>query len=78
MVLSPGVHQVKTFAQLLRKARRIVTVDGQPTAFFRAVDGERPDDDMAAGPDRLSQTRDVGGAIRGIGQKMKGGPLMPY
>ena len=33
------------------KARRIVSVDGQPAAFFRAVDGERPDDDMAAGPD---------------------------
>ena len=32
---------------------------------------------MAIGPDSLSQPRDVVGAVCGIDQKMKGGPVMP-
>ena len=61
-----GVHQLKAFAQFPGKACRIVPVDGQSAAFFRTVEGKGPDDDMAAGPDRLSQTRHVGGAVRWI------------
>ena len=76
MILPPGVHQLKTFAQFLRKACRIVPVDGQSAAVFRAVDGKCSDDDMAAGPDRLSQTRHIGCAVRGIGQEMKGGAVV--
>ena len=77
MILPEGVHQLKAFAQFPGKACRIVPVDGQSAAFFRTVEGKGPDDDMAAGPDRLSQTRHVGGAVRWIDQEMKGGPVMP-
>jgi len=54
MILPPGIHQFKAFAKFPGEACRIVAVDGQPAALFRAVDGECPDDDMAAGPERIS------------------------
>ena len=48
MILPPGIHQLKAFAKFLGEACGIVAVDGQPAALLRAVDGEGPDDDMAA------------------------------
>ena len=57
MILPPGIHQFKAFAKLLGEACRIVAGDRQPAALLRAVDGERPDDDMAAGAERLRHAR---------------------
>ena len=77
MIVSPGFQQFKTVTQFFGKSSRVVSIDRQPTAFFRAIDCKRPDNDMTAGPDRLLQTREVGGAVHWVDQEMERRPIMP-
>jgi hypothetical protein len=77
MVVPPRSHQFEAFAQFSDETRLIVSVDGQPAAFFRAVSRKRSDDDMTAGPDCLSHAGDIGRTVRRIRQKMEGCPIMP-
>jgi|GEM_PF-5333166 len=77
MVVSARFHQFKPFTQFSGETRLIVSVDGQPAAFFRAVSRKRSNDDMTAGPDHLLHARDVGRTVRRIRQEMEGCPIMP-
>ncbi len=77
MIVSPEVYQDKPSSQFLGKTRRVVSVDGQPAAFFRAVECKRSNYDMTAGLDSLSHARGVSNTVRRINQKMEGGPVMP-
>ena len=77
MLVSPRFQQFKTFTQFVGKARRVVSMDRQPAAFFRAIDCKRPADGMTAGLDDLFHPRDVGRTVRWIGQKMEGCSIMP-
>jgi len=77
MIVPPGVQQDEPSSQLFGKTCRIVSIDGQPTAFFRAVECKRSNYDMTAGLDDLFHARDVSRAVRRISQKVKGRPIMP-
>lgn len=77
MIVSPGVYQFKTLSELFGKTCRVVSVDRQSAAFLRTVECERSNNDVTAGSDSLFHACDVGGAVRCISQKMKGGPVMP-
>src|SRR5882672_9766220 len=75
--MSTGIDQPKPFSQLRRKARRVVSVDGQSAASFRAVDREAADDNVSAGFDRLLQARDVCRAVAAVGEEVEGRPIVP-
>ncbi len=48
MIVSPRVDQFKTQSELFGKTCRVVSVDRQSAAFFRAVECERSDNDVTA------------------------------
>ena len=77
MIVPPGFYQLKPTSQLCGETRRIVAIDRQAAAFFRAVDCKRSNNDVTAGLDGLFHARDVSGAVRWINQKMEGRPIMP-
>lgn len=77
MIVSPGIYQLKTPSEFFGKTCRVVSVDRQSAAFFRAIERERSNNDVTAGFDSSFHATDVSGAVRRISQKMKGGPIMP-
>ena len=77
MIVSAEICQLKTPSELVGKTCRVVSVDRQSAALFRAVECERSNNDVTARFDGLIHARDVSGAVRCINQKMKGGPVMP-
>ena len=77
MIVSPRSDQFKPFTQFSGETSRIVSIDWQPAASFRAVGGKCSNDDMTTGLDGLFHARDIGRAVRRISQEMEGGPIMP-
>src|SRR6266850_2468485 len=75
--MATGIDQPKPFSQLRRKARRIVSVDGQAAASFRAIDREAADDNVSAGFDRLLQARDVCRTVIGVCEEVESRPIVP-
>jgi hypothetical protein len=77
MFLSAGINQSKSFSQFGGETRRIVSVDRQAAASFRAIDCEGADNSVPAGLDRLLQSPDVCRTVATVGEEMKGRTIVP-
>src|SRR6185369_10137848 len=76
-LMPPRMHQFKTTAEQFAEACGIIASDRQTAAHLRAVQCKCPDDDEAAGLDRSIEASEIGGAVGGIGQKMKCRAIVP-
>ena len=77
MRVPSGMNQPESRTERLPEARGVVTRDGQPAAFFRAVQRESGDDGVTAGFQTVRKARDIGGAVFLVGEKVERRPVVP-